>query len=28
LLGLSAFPVREVACAWAAINGEPLPKGI
>ncbi|MFL5455433.1 MAG: arylamine N-acetyltransferase family protein [Myxococcales bacterium] len=28
LLGLPAFPIREVASAWAAINGEPLPKGI
>jgi N-hydroxyarylamine O-acetyltransferase len=28
LLGLPAFPVREVASAWAAINGEPLPRGI
>jgi arylamine N-acetyltransferase len=27
-LGLLAFPVRDVACAWAAINGEPLPRGI
>jgi arylamine N-acetyltransferase len=27
-LGLPAFPVRDVARAWAAINGEPLPRGI
>ena len=27
-LGLPAFPVRDVACAWAAINGAPLPRGI
>lgn len=26
--GLPAYPVGEVARAWAAINGEPLPKGL
>jgi len=28
LLGLHALPLPKVARAWAAINGEPLPKGI
>jgi N-hydroxyarylamine O-acetyltransferase len=28
LLGLPAFPVREVARAWAEINGQPLPRGL
>jgi arylamine N-acetyltransferase len=28
LLGLPALPVRELAEAWAAINGQPLPKGV
>jgi arylamine N-acetyltransferase len=28
LLGLPALPVLELARAWAAINGQPLPKGI
>ena len=28
LFGLPAFPVSEVAHAWAAINGEPLPTGL
>jgi N-hydroxyarylamine O-acetyltransferase len=27
-LGLPALPIREVARAWAAINGQPLPRGL
>jgi arylamine N-acetyltransferase len=27
-IGLPGLPVREVALAWAAINGEPLPRGL